>query len=113
MKFSELLSKIAGLDPSKEYDIVEPQTEPAPTTSTTPEPQPNPEPTPPNNNDNRPTGADNSSTDELKKQLAEYEKTITELKATNLALLSHTSVKKPPTVDENILAVCGYKIKEE
>lgn len=112
MKFSELIAKISGVDPSKEYDLQLTEIKEETTVQTPPEPQ-----TPPKNDNDEGKGAENNSSsvelEALKATIAAQNKSIEELKAANFALLSRTPTKKDPDFDEMVLSLAGYAFKEE
>lgn len=113
MRFSEIIAKLSGIDPAKEYnlqldEIKENDSTDQSTDTTT---------TPPKNDNDEGKGADNNSStvelESLKATIAEQNKAIAELKAANFALLSRTPAANEPSVEERILSIAGYTFKED
>ena len=97
MKIQEILQKIIGLDPSKDYDITLDEIKGKENT------------TPPENNDDDKPGVDNNSTAELeilRKQIAELNSENSTLKELNKQLVLNTPAEPEKTVEQRIMELC-------
>lgn len=105
MTITEVLTKVFGVDPNKDYDINSQEND-----------QETPEETTIVTKAQENTGG--SSTDELDiteltKMIQKQTEEIARLKQTNQNLLNQTPVKEEPDVDSLILKFGGYNLKEE
>ena len=106
MKVSEILSKIIGLDPNKEYNL-----DLAEINETVQQPQ-----TPPETQPKETPAVDNNSTvelDSLRNQIAELSKQCENLKELNRALVLNTAAEPEKTVEQRIMELCYPQSKGE